>query len=178
MSGTPNPLVVVGRMGNVLEANLAAAKLRGEGIRAQVEPTNAYAATGYDAFLNAKGVGVLVPQSQAEEAATVLEEFGREKQGATPKIGDYAPEIVAGSRKLMRLVWWSLLCTFVFPPLAIFVFFRILKTLRQLKAVESTLTEETADEVRGRLETGLGLIILCWVILGFLVTMVVRHKTG
>jgi hypothetical protein len=69
-------------MGNVLEANLAAAKLRGAGINAQVEPTNAFAATGLSITLNDQGVGILVPESQVEQAEEVLEEFRAESSGA------------------------------------------------------------------------------------------------
>jgi len=73
---------VIGRLGNVLEANMAAAKLRGEGINALVEPTNAFAATGLTITLNDQGVGILVPESQVEQAEAVLEAFREESSGA------------------------------------------------------------------------------------------------
>ena len=81
MPRPPSPFVVVGRMGSVLEANLAAAKLRGAGVNALVEPTNAFAATGLVISLNNKGVGILVPESQADRATKILEEFERESLG-------------------------------------------------------------------------------------------------
>ncbi len=95
MARPPSPFVVVGRMGNVLEANLAAAKLRGEGINAQVEPTNAYALSGLDITLNDQGVAIMVPESQVEQAEAVLEEFRAESSGASLAVGEADAEMDA-----------------------------------------------------------------------------------
>ena len=69
----PDPLVVIKRMGNLLEADLAVDRLWDEGLDAQSEPTNAVITS-----LNDQGTTILVPQSQAEQAAEVLEEFEKE----------------------------------------------------------------------------------------------------
>ncbi len=167
MPRPPSPMIVAGRMGSVLDANLAAAKLRGEGINAQVEPTNAFSLTGLDITLNDQGVGVLVPESQAAKAAEVLEEFGREKCGDTPKIGDYEPEpeIVLESRKTLRAVKRGIVLNFFIPFLFIFLLLRIRKTSRAFKAVEANLSEEYVLEVRHLLKLSEAFALLGWLLL-------------
>ena len=129
-------LVMIAYFHDSLEADLLASKLVTHGIDAQVEPHAAYGTfTQVPVGFHPRGIGVLVPQAQADQADRIWQQ--RRDANAQRKTAESNLE-----RSCRRTLFFSLGGCFVVGPLVVLTLFHIHGLSKRLTAEGESLSED------------------------------------